>query len=110
MSRNLELCNAIECFVDKYWQIPEKVEWPKWEFEIVGVCQVNIDKDSLEEIDSLWTFKGSALIATTDSSKVTLRKKYTIIGNTVTNISLNRNNNEKYYSTVERVIITKIEN
>lgn len=110
MSNNLELVNAIECYVNKYWQIPEKVEWPKWEFKMVGICQVTIHENSLKDVGNLWTFKGSALISTTDCSQVTVSKKFTIIGNAAIKFDLNRENSEEHLSIVNHVIITKIGN
>lgn len=109
MNNSQELANAIERFVNKYWQIPLKVEWPKWEFDIVGVGQVTINEKSIENVGNLHTFKGSAIISITDSSQVKTNKKYTIIGNASITFKHKEKNNEDNFPTVNHVIITKIE-
>lgn len=84
------------------------VEWPECGFKIVEVCQVKIEKDSLDEISNLWTFKGSGLIRVTDRSKVGMNKEYTIIGNATIESHANAINHEEQNPEVKHIVITKI--
>ncbi|MDE5783320.1 MAG: hypothetical protein K2H97_03215, partial [Prevotella sp.] len=62
MSKNVELANVIKNFINKHWANTNQVEWPKFDFNITGVSQIEIKEDSLNKISNIWTFKGSALI------------------------------------------------
>lgn len=108
MSKNQELVEAIECFIQKHQMFSGKVKWPEWVFKIVGVAKVKIKEDSLKEVGSLYTFEGSAFITVTDLSNVKLKKEYTIIGNASVESYSDGGKNGKDFPTVKQIEITKI--
>ena len=109
MNENVELANAIGAFIEKYWNNPVKVKFPEYDLEIKKVSHADIEVDSLKEVNSeLWSFKGTAQISFTDSSKVGLTLKIIIIGNAdIEYYSSVVNPNDKYPS-VKHVTITKL--
>ena len=108
MSKNAELAKAIENFISKYWGEPEKMQWKKCDFKIVGVGKVKIDEYSLEKVGNLWTFKGTAHIKTTDISHVKMNSEHTIIGNAQVEFYPDAEKSKEELSKVKQVVITKI--
>lgn len=104
-----EVSKQIGSFIEKYSNNPASVEWPAWEYTILGAYEIKVDDSSLHEIShNLWTFEAIATLNKTDHNKtVTTIKKHTIIGNAKVSLTENMMTKDSLPE-IKKVIITTI--
>ena len=69
----------IQSFIEKRQRNRNGLEWPDDGFEVIGVKNVKINEDSLQDFGERWTFKGTAVIGRTNAD-VTTDKQCSFVG------------------------------
>ena len=65
------LANCIGKFIEKHFSDKSKMSLPESILKIHEIHEVSIDVEKLENINNLWTFKGTAQVSYMDSGSVT---------------------------------------
>lgn len=101
----------IQSFIEKRQRNRDGLEWPDDDFEVIGVKNVKIDEDSLQDFGERWTFEGTALIGRTNAG-VTTDKQCSFVGSAhlgkFENIDGNPHFVESKWPEVKEVTITKV--
>ena len=101
------LANCIENFIEKHYSDKSKMSLPESVLKIQEIREVSIDAEKLENISSLWTFKGTAQITYIDSGVKTTRNKI-IVGSSKVIFYPNEINSKEMLPEVNNVTITMI--
>ena len=73
------VAEQIQNFIVQRQRNRDGLEWPDDGFEVIGVKNVKINEDSLQDFGERWTFKGTAVIGRTNAG-VTTDKQCSFVG------------------------------
>ena len=101
------LANCIGNYIEKHFSDKCKMSLPESILKIHEIHEVSIDAEKLENINNLWTFKGTAQVSYMDSG-VKTTKEENIVGNAKVKFYPNAVNSKEMLPEVNYVTITMI--